>query len=93
MCDVRAQKSGIALEAQKKIHGKYDRELAVQILEWVKLPSAMSRVRCRCDSGGNASTCEGVRADPLSKSEGCRLNRKEGREEVAVGTEESGKRH
>ncbi|KIH50105.1 hypothetical protein ANCDUO_19819, partial [Ancylostoma duodenale] len=36
MCDVRAQKSGIALEAQQKIHGKYDRELAVQILEWVK---------------------------------------------------------
>ncbi|ETN80149.1 hypothetical protein NECAME_09349, partial [Necator americanus] len=36
MCDVRAQKSGIALEAQQKIHGKYDRDLAVQILEWVK---------------------------------------------------------
>ncbi|CAJ0592674.1 unnamed protein product [Cylicocyclus nassatus] len=36
MCDVRAQKSGIALEAQQKIHGKYDRELAGQILQWVK---------------------------------------------------------
>ncbi|KAK6025430.1 hypothetical protein OSTOST_08669 [Ostertagia ostertagi] len=35
MCDVRAEKSGIALEAQQKIHGKYDTELASQILHWV----------------------------------------------------------
>uniref|UniRef100_A0A914CUG4 Calponin-homology (CH) domain-containing protein n=1 Tax=Acrobeloides nanus TaxID=290746 RepID=A0A914CUG4_9BILA len=31
----RATKSGIALEAQRKIHGKYDPQLAQQILEWV----------------------------------------------------------
>ncbi|CAI4229901.1 unnamed protein product [Auanema sp. JU1783] len=32
----RAEKSGIALEAQQKIHGKYDKDLAKSILEWVK---------------------------------------------------------
>lgn len=37
MCDVRAEKSGIALEAQQKIHGKYDAELAAQILQWVQV--------------------------------------------------------
>lgn len=31
----RATKSGLALEAQRKIHGKYDSELAGQLLEWV----------------------------------------------------------
>ncbi|VDM58867.1 unnamed protein product [Angiostrongylus costaricensis] len=36
MCDVRAEKSGIALEAQQKIHGKYDPELASHILQWVQ---------------------------------------------------------
>lgn len=33
----RAEKSGIALEAQQKIHGKYDQELAAQILIWVQV--------------------------------------------------------
>lgn len=33
--EVRAQKSGIAAEAQQKIHSKYDPELAAQILNWV----------------------------------------------------------
>ena len=32
MADVRAMKSGLALEAQQKIHGKYDEELAKQII-------------------------------------------------------------
>uniref|UniRef100_A0A1I7XR54 Calponin-homology (CH) domain-containing protein n=1 Tax=Heterorhabditis bacteriophora TaxID=37862 RepID=A0A1I7XR54_HETBA len=32
----RAEKSGIALEAQQKIHGKYDAELAGQILQWIR---------------------------------------------------------
>ncbi|CAD6198904.1 unnamed protein product [Caenorhabditis auriculariae] len=32
----RAEKSGIALEAQQKIHGKYDSNLATEILHWVK---------------------------------------------------------
>ncbi|KJH43921.1 hypothetical protein DICVIV_10057 [Dictyocaulus viviparus] len=36
MCDVRAEKSGIALEAQQKIRDKYDSELASQILQWVQ---------------------------------------------------------
>lgn len=31
----RAAKSGLALEAQRKIHGKYDSDLAGQLLEWV----------------------------------------------------------
>ncbi|EJW82713.1 calponin [Wuchereria bancrofti] len=31
----RATKSGLALEAQRKIHEKYDSELAGQLLEWV----------------------------------------------------------
>uniref|UniRef100_A0A1I7VMP7 Calponin-homology (CH) domain-containing protein n=1 Tax=Loa loa TaxID=7209 RepID=A0A1I7VMP7_LOALO len=31
----RATKSGLALEAQRKIQGKYDSELAEQLLEWV----------------------------------------------------------
>lgn len=31
----RATKSGLALEAQRKIHGKYDSELAGQLLEWI----------------------------------------------------------
>lgn len=31
----RAEKSGLALEAQRKIHGKYDEPLASQILAWV----------------------------------------------------------
>uniref|UniRef100_A0A0R3RTF9 Calponin-homology (CH) domain-containing protein n=1 Tax=Elaeophora elaphi TaxID=1147741 RepID=A0A0R3RTF9_9BILA len=31
----RATKSGLALEAQRKIHGKYDSELAGQLLKWV----------------------------------------------------------
>lgn len=38
----RATKSGIALEAQKKIHGKYDPQLAQQILEWIADASAQS---------------------------------------------------
>ncbi|CAB3407796.1 unnamed protein product [Caenorhabditis bovis] len=32
----RAEKSGVALEAQQKIHGKYDQELASEILRWVQ---------------------------------------------------------
>ncbi|CAJ0578357.1 unnamed protein product, partial [Mesorhabditis spiculigera] len=36
MSAVRAQKSGLALEAQQKIHGKYDEALAHEILEWVR---------------------------------------------------------
>ncbi|KAE9551304.1 hypothetical protein FO519_005484 [Halicephalobus sp. NKZ332] len=32
----RATKSGIALEAQQKIHSKYDPQLAGQILRWVE---------------------------------------------------------
>ncbi|TKR82338.1 hypothetical protein L596_016078 [Steinernema carpocapsae] len=32
----RAAKSGIALEAQKKIHSKYDESLAAQILIWLR---------------------------------------------------------
>lgn len=32
----RATKSGIALEAQQKIHSKYSEELASQILQWVQ---------------------------------------------------------
>ncbi|VDN19953.1 unnamed protein product [Gongylonema pulchrum] len=31
----RAPKSGLALEAQRKIHGKYDSELAGELLQWV----------------------------------------------------------
>ncbi|PAV83139.1 hypothetical protein WR25_23954 [Diploscapter pachys] len=36
MSSDRATKSGIALEAQRKIHSKYDSKLAEQILNWVK---------------------------------------------------------
>uniref|UniRef100_A0A8R1Y033 Calponin-homology (CH) domain-containing protein n=1 Tax=Onchocerca volvulus TaxID=6282 RepID=A0A8R1Y033_ONCVO len=31
----RATKSGLALEAHRKVHAKYDNELAGQLLEWV----------------------------------------------------------
>ncbi|CAI5438311.1 unnamed protein product [Caenorhabditis angaria] len=32
----RAEKSGVALEAQQKVHDKYDTELAADILKWVQ---------------------------------------------------------
>lgn len=35
MSEQRATKSGLALEAQRKVHGKYDPELAGQIMEWI----------------------------------------------------------
>lgn len=41
MSNERATKSGFALEAQRKIHGKYDDELAAQILRWVKNVSGL----------------------------------------------------
>ena len=36
-CIDRAEKSGIALEAQQKVLSKYDNELGHQLLEWVKV--------------------------------------------------------
>ena len=35
MDQFRAEKSGFALEAQRKIHGKFDPILAEQILGWI----------------------------------------------------------
>ena len=37
MDDNRAEKSGIALEAQQKIHSKYDSQLAHQLLSWIQV--------------------------------------------------------
>lgn len=38
----RAAKSGFALEAQRKVHGKYDSELAAELLNWVAATSGMN---------------------------------------------------
>lgn len=38
----RAAKSGIALEAQQKIHSKFDPQLAGQILRWVEKAGGLS---------------------------------------------------
>ena len=42
MSSDRAAKSGIALEAQRKIHSKYDENLATTILSWVEAVSGQS---------------------------------------------------
>uniref|UniRef100_A0A915BZL8 Calponin-homology (CH) domain-containing protein n=1 Tax=Parascaris univalens TaxID=6257 RepID=A0A915BZL8_PARUN len=38
----RAAKSGFALEAQRKVHGKYDSDLAAELLNWVAATSGMN---------------------------------------------------
>jgi hypothetical protein len=40
----RATKSGIALEAQQKIHSKYDQQLASQILQWLQNVTGLSDI-------------------------------------------------
>jgi hypothetical protein len=42
----RAEKSGFALEAQRKIHGKYDAELGEQLLKWVKRVTGLELDTC-----------------------------------------------
>jgi len=37
MAEQRASKSSIAAEAQKKVHNKFDGQLAKQIFEWISL--------------------------------------------------------
>lgn len=44
MADVRATKSGLALEAQQKIRGKYDEELASQLLQVVLLSECLIKL-------------------------------------------------
>jgi hypothetical protein len=35
MSEVRAKKSGLAAEAQLKVHGKFDSQFAQQIFDWI----------------------------------------------------------
>lgn len=42
----RAAKSGLALEAQRKVHGKYDSELAGQLLDWIASTTNLDFNKC-----------------------------------------------
>ena len=35
MSEIRAKKSGLAAEAQQKVHGKFDSQFAQQIFGWI----------------------------------------------------------
>uniref|UniRef100_A0A7E4V9Y6 Calponin-homology (CH) domain-containing protein n=1 Tax=Panagrellus redivivus TaxID=6233 RepID=A0A7E4V9Y6_PANRE len=54
----RATKSGIALEAQQKIHSKYDEQLAAQLLTWIQTVSGLD-----IDTSGNVDNFLGLLKD------------------------------